>query len=133
MGRRAKLLKPHSWGAADICLFSISPSVSLLPSTVFYPHFTVLILSACLCIPSLYVYSLQHQSFQLFYSFSFSFCFALSFPLLPVVILFFFLTSRVPQALSGYVERICIIFSPESVCNHHALLPTLCDVYVTIL
>ena len=29
MGRRAKLLKPHSWDAADISLFFISPSVSL--------------------------------------------------------------------------------------------------------
>lgn len=38
-----------------------------------------------------------------------------------------------PQALSGYAERICIIFSPESVCNHHALLPPLCDDCVTIL
>lgn len=43
MGSRAKLLKPHSWGAADICLFSTSP-----PSIVLYPHFMVLILSACL-------------------------------------------------------------------------------------
>lgn len=46
MGRRAKLLKPRSWGAADICLFSISP-----PSIVLYPHFMVLILSARLRIP----------------------------------------------------------------------------------
>lgn len=43
MGRRAKLLKPRSSGAANICLFSISPSVSLslAPSTVFYPYFMV--------------------------------------------------------------------------------------------
>lgn len=37
MGRRAKLLKPRSWGAADICLFSIPPSVSLLPSSFLSP------------------------------------------------------------------------------------------------
>lgn len=47
MGRRAKLLKPRSWGAADIRLFSISPSVSLYPSAVFYPHF-MLSYSVCL-------------------------------------------------------------------------------------
>lgn len=37
MGRRAKLLKPRSWGAADICLFSIPPSVSLPPSSFLSP------------------------------------------------------------------------------------------------
>lgn len=41
MGRRAKLLKPRSWGATDIRLFSISSSVSQSPSTVFHPHFMV--------------------------------------------------------------------------------------------
>lgn len=51
MGRRTKLLKPHSWGATDICLFSVSPSVSLLPGSIIYPpHFMGLILSACVCI-----------------------------------------------------------------------------------
>lgn len=37
MGRRTKLLKPHSWGDADICLLSASPSVSLYPGTVISP------------------------------------------------------------------------------------------------
>ena len=53
MGRRAKLLKPRSWGAADIRLFSISPSVFLSPCTVFYPHFMV---PYSVCLP------LYHQS-----------------------------------------------------------------------
>lgn len=126
MGRRAKLLKPRSWGATDICLFSISP-----PSIVLYPHFTVLTLSArpASVSPGLYVSSLLHRSW-LFYSFSSSFCFPGFFflILLPVVLpLFRVKTSRVPRTLSGSAERICIIFSPESVCNHHALLLLLCD------
>lgn len=37
------------------------------------------------------------------------------------------------QAQSGYAERICIIFSPEIICNHPPLLPQLCDDYLTIL
>lgn len=52
MGRRTKLLKPHSWGATDICLFSVSPSVSVSLTRQHYlsPHFMGLILSACICI-----------------------------------------------------------------------------------
>ena len=37
------------------------------------------------------------------------------------------------QAQSGSAERICIIFSPKIICNHHPLLPPLCDDYLTIL
>lgn len=37
------------------------------------------------------------------------------------------------QAQSGYAVRICIIFSPEIICNRHPLLPLLCDDYLTIL
>lgn len=132
MGRRTKLLKPHSWGAADICLFSGSSSLSLTRRSYLSPHFTGLILSACLRMPAAALAP--------------SCCFIPSHPP-PSVCLplfssvscsssFFFSSvkaSREPRAQSDYVERICIILPPESVCNHHSLLPSLCDEYLTIM
>lgn len=86
MGRRTKLLKPHSWGAADICLFSASPSVSLLPDAVISPP---PISWSLFCLPAS-VSPLQRRPFSLLLFPLILLLFASLFSLLlPVVLLLF--------------------------------------------
>lgn len=110
MGRRAKLLKPRSSGAADICLFSISPSVSVSRTE---HSFLSLFHGLLFCLPG---------SLSLICTFCFP-------PMLPLLILLQCKTSRTLQAQSSYPERICIIFSLEIICSHLPLLLPLCDDY----
>lgn len=99
MGSRAKLLKPHSWGAADICLFSTSP-----PSIVLYSHFMVLILSACLVQPG-FVHPLTPAPVLLAVSvpliLSLFFCLLLIPVLLPFFFFLFFLFRVKPAGCLG--------------------------------
>lgn len=137
MGRRTKLLKPRSWGAADIRLFFISLSVSLSPSTVFYPHFMVPY-SVCLRLypssvllltPALVLLAVL----SLLLLILFLFCSLLSTSASHSYSSLQRKTSGVLQSQSGCAERICIIFSPEIICSRHPLLPPLCDDYLTVL
>jgi len=76
MARRAELLKPRSWAAADTRLFSISPSVSLSPNPVFYPYFMV---PYSVCLPvyrtSVPLHNPAPVILFLFFSFSSPLCF----------------------------------------------------------
>lgn len=128
MGRRAKLLKPRSSGAADICLFSISPSVSVSRTehsflSLFHgllfclPGSLSLICTSSHSSTSSSIPSSHHHPLSVFHL-----CF-------PLLILLQCKTSRTLQAQSSYPERICIIFSLEIICSHLPLLLPLCDDY----
>lgn len=132
MGRRAKLLKPCSWGAADICFFSISSSVSLSHQALFPFHGLLLSLSrytssvplltpspVLLAVLFLIILFLFHSLHPTSASWSYS---SLQRK-----------TSAELQAQYSYAERICKIFSPENLCNCWHLLPPLCDDSLTIL
>lgn len=117
MGRRAKLLKPHSWGAVDISLFSSSPSASLSPSTVFYPHFMV---PYVVCLP-LYPCTSTHSSISpsgssFVHPHHHPFCYTL-----PIS-----LPSRGLQAWSG--ENLSNLFSQD-----YAVLLYCCHFVMTVL
>lgn len=62
MGRGAKLLKPRSWDAADIRLFSISPSFSH-QAQFSIPNSWSLTISTHFCIPHLRFLCIQHYCF----------------------------------------------------------------------
>lgn len=93
MGRRTKLLKPHSWGAADMGLFSASASVSLSPGAGISPPISC----SLFCLPAS-VSPLQRRPVSLLYSLSSPSRFSLLFP---VILLLFLSLSEKPAGCLG--------------------------------